>query len=179
MQKAPGVIIIEGHVQGLANTRLLGKAGIPVIVVDIGNCVAGHSKYCTEYYQCPDYASDAFAEFLLDLHATKHLQDWLLLPSNDHAVHTIAKHKPRLKKCYKVITEDLVVINKIYNKRELLNLALTAGLPIPESIFPQHENPRHLDLRYPVIIKGNNGSIFTSVIPKAIIANNDRVGEAV
>jgi hypothetical protein len=27
----PGVVVIEGHVQGLANARALGRAGIPVI----------------------------------------------------------------------------------------------------------------------------------------------------
>ena len=39
-----GVVVIEGHVQGLTNTRILGKAGIPVIVVDAGNCLAKHSR---------------------------------------------------------------------------------------------------------------------------------------
>ena len=29
-----GAVIIEGHVQGLSNTRSLGEAGIPVIVAN-------------------------------------------------------------------------------------------------------------------------------------------------
>jgi len=32
-----GAIIIEGHVQGLANGCVLVKPGIPVIVLDEGN----------------------------------------------------------------------------------------------------------------------------------------------
>lgn len=156
----PGVIIIEGHVQGLANTRLLGKRGIPVIIVDKGDCVARYSRYCKAYYKCPDYLGDDFADFLLRLHKAFNLQDWLLLPSNDHAVHTIARNKDRLGKCYKVITEDLDVIDNIYNKRNLLEIANKAGIPIPATEMPEHENPTQVELRYPILIKGNQGLSF-------------------
>ena len=156
----PGVIIIEGHVQGLANTRLLGKKDIPVIVLDKGDCVARYSRYCKAYCKCPDYLDDDFAYFLLKLHKAFGLHDWLLLPSNDHAVHTIARNKDRLSKCYKVITEDLDVIDNIYNKRKLLEIAEKAGIPIPASVMPEHENPTQVKLRYPILVKGNQGLSF-------------------
>ena len=155
-----GVIVIEGHVQGLANTRLLGETGIPVIVVDKDDCVARYSKYCKAYYKCPDYLGDDFAEFLIRLHRAFGLQDWLLLPSNDHAVHTIARNKDRLSKCYKIITEDLDVIEKIYNKRKLLEIAQKADIPIPATVMPVTGNPQSVDLRYPILIKGNQGLSF-------------------
>lgn len=156
----PGAIIIEGHVQGLANTRLLGRAGIPVIVLDKGNCVARYSRYCKAYYKCPEYLSDDLADFLIRLHRAFGLQDWLLLPSNDHAVYTISKHKARLAQCYKIITEDMAVIEKIYNKRELLSLAAEVDVPIPPTVMPVDHNPEYVDLRFPVLIKGNNGLSF-------------------
>jgi len=156
----PGVIVIEGHVQGLANTRLLGRKGIPVIVVDKDNCVARYSRYCKAYYQCPDYLNDDFADFLIRLHRAFGLQDWLLLPSNDHAVHTIARNKERLSKFFKVITEDLDVIEKIYNKRKLLEIADQASIPIPATVMPQTENPKQVELSYPILIKGNQGLNF-------------------
>jgi len=155
-----GVIVIEGHVQGLANTRLLGKKGIPVIVVDKEDCVARYSRYCKAYYKCPDYLEDDFAQFLLRLQRALNLQDWLLLPSNDHAVHTIARNKERLGQCFKIITEDLDVIERIYNKRKLLKIAQEAGIPIPETQMPEFENPEVVDLRYPILIKGNQGLSF-------------------
>lgn len=155
-----GAIIIEGHVQGLANTRLLGRSGIPVIVVDKGNCVARYSRYCRKFFKCPDYLSDEFADYLIRLHRAEGLQDWLLLPSNDHAVYTISRHKERLSKYFKVITEDLDVIERIYNKRELLRTAKESGVPIPRTVMPQVSNPDNLELRYPVLIKGNNGLSF-------------------
>lgn len=172
--KKPGAIVIEGHVQGLANTRLLGEAGIPVIVVDSGNCIARYSKHCRRYFRCPDYQDDELADFLIRLHKAEGLQDWLLLPSNDHAVHTISKHKARLAKCFKVITEDIEVIDRIYNKRELLQLALRTGIPIPSTFFPLDINFDIMDLRYPVLIKGNNGlSFYKRWHHKAIAAKND------
>jgi D-aspartate ligase len=159
-QLKKGVIVIEGHVQGLANTRLLGREGIPVIVVDKGNCVARYSKYCKKFFKCPDYLSDDFLDWLIRLHRAENLQDWLLLPSNDHAVFSISKHKDILSKYFKVITEDLDVIDKIYNKRNLLRIAENAGIPIPRTVMPIEKNPDDADLDYPVLIKGNNGLSF-------------------
>jgi len=172
--KKPGVIVIEGHVQGLANTRLLGREGIPVIVVDKGNCVGRYSRYCKKFFQCPDFLSAEFVDFLVRLQRAEGLQDWLLLPSNDHAVYSIAKNKHTLGKYFKIITEDIEVIDKIYNKRELLQLALRAGIPIPKTVFPVEVNPDRVDLRYPVLIKGNNGlSFYKRWHHKAIALDSD------
>ncbi len=169
----PGVIVIEGHVQGLANTRLLGSRGIDVIVVDKDDCVARHSRYCKAFYKCPDFLEDEFADYLIRLHRAFNLQDWLLLPSNDHAVHTISRNKERLSKCYKIITEDLPVIENIYNKRKLLKIAAQAGLPIPATIMPETENPSEVDLRYPILIKGNQGlSFYKRFKHKALMLKN-------
>ncbi|HON98654.1 MAG TPA: hypothetical protein PK222_10455, partial [Bacteroidales bacterium] len=119
----PGVIVIEGHIQGLANTRLLGKEGIPVIVIDKTDCVARNSRYCKKYFKCPDYQTEEFIDFLIKMNKAFNLENWLLLPSNDHAVYNISKNKNILSQYYKLITEDLDVIEKIYNKRKLIQIA--------------------------------------------------------
>ncbi|HNR65773.1 MAG TPA: hypothetical protein PKJ95_05740, partial [Atribacterota bacterium] len=98
----PGAIIIEGHVQGLSNTRSLGEAGIPVYVVDKIKCIARHSKYCRKFFLCPDFIQDEFATFLIDLAEKEGVKGWVLIPSNDHAVYTISKHKTRLEQYYKL-----------------------------------------------------------------------------
>ena len=160
LNKKLGVVVIEGHVQGLANTRLLGQAGIPVIVIDKDNCVAKYSKYCKAFYKCPDYLSEDFIDFLIRLNKAFNLTNWLLLPSNDHAVYNISLHKGTLSQYYKIITEDIEIIENIYNKRKLLQIADKAGIPIPATIMPELENPRLVDLRYPILIKGNQGLNF-------------------
>ena len=112
----PGAIIIEGHVQGLSNTRSLGAAGIPVIVVDKGDCVARHSRYCAGFFRCPDYDTDDLADFLIRLAKALNLKNWLLLPSNDHAVLTLSRNKSRLEAIFKVITPGLEIIENIYDE---------------------------------------------------------------
>ena len=87
----PGAIIIEGHVQGLSNTRALGMEGIPVIVIDTRNCIARYSKFCNKFFICPSFIEDGFVRFLLELCESEGLHGWLLLPSNDHAVYSISK----------------------------------------------------------------------------------------
>ena len=160
IKNRPGVVVIEGHVQGLANTRLLGQSVIPVIVIDKGNCIAKHSKYCKAFYKCPDYLSEEFIDFLIRLNKAFNLTNWLLLPSNDHAVYNVSLHKDTLSRYYKIITEDIEIIENIYNKRKLLQIADKAGIPIPATIMPELENPRLVDLRYPILIKGNQGLNF-------------------
>lgn len=160
LKNKPGVVVIEGHVQGLANTRLLGQAGIPVIVIDKDNCVAKYSKYCKAFYKCPDYLSEDFIDFLIRLNKAFNLTNWLLLPSNDHAVYNLSLHKDTLSQYYKIITEDIEIIENIYNKRKLLQIADKVGIPIPATIMPEFENPRIVELRYPILIKGNQGLNF-------------------
>ena len=169
----PGVIVIEGHIQGLANTRLLGKEGIPVIVIDKTDCVARNSRYCKKYFKCPDYQTEEFIDFLIKMNKAFNLENWLLLPSNDHAVYNISKNKNILSQYYKLITEDLDVIEKIYNKRKLIQIAEKVRIPIPKTLIPEIENPRKVELEYPFLIKGNQGlSFYKKYKQKAIIVHS-------
>lgn len=167
-----GAIIIEGHVQGLSNTRSLGEAGIPVYVVDTTNCIAKHSRYCQNFFRCPEYKSDEFAYFLIDLAKKEKIRDWLLLPSNDHAVYTLSKHKSELEKYYKLITPRLEVIDNIYDKAKLLNLAEKCGVPIPATqYFSALDESLAQILSFPLITRGRNGlSFYKAVGKKALIA---------
>lgn len=171
----PGAVVIEGHIQGLSNTRSLGEYGIPVFVVDKNNCIARYSRYCTKFFQCPDFAKDDFADFLIKLAVTQNIRDWVLLPSNDHAVLTLSKHKNTLEKYYKVITPKLEIIDKIYDKIKLIQIAKQINVPIPKTrIFNAEYEPLKQDLNFPVILKGRNGlSFYRALGRKALIAHCD------
>ncbi len=155
-----GVVVIEGHVQGLSNTRALGEAGVPVIVVDTGNCVAKHSRYCQEFYKCPPYDSDELADFMVNLLIEKGLKDWLLLPSNDHAVLTISRNKKKLEEYFKVLTPGLEIIDHIYDKGKLLDVAQKVGVPIPGTYYAQSSDPQDFSLSFPVLTRGRFGLDF-------------------
>lgn len=157
-----GVIIIEGHVQGLSNLRSLGELGVPIYVVDKYNCIARYSKYCRKFFKCPDYVTEEFADFLIELAESENLKGWILMPSNDHAVVTISRHKARLKEFYKIITPDYEIIENIYDKRKLLTLAEKIGVSIPRTYYVEHSTfiDNLNNVSYPVIIKGRFGLSF-------------------
>ena len=171
----PGVIVIEGHVQGLSNTRALGLEGIPVIVIDTRSCIARYSKFCNKFFICPPFIDERFIQFLTDLCLQVGLNGWLLLPSNDHAVYNISKNKDLLSHYYKIITPSLNIIEKIYNKENLLKIARSIGLPIPTSFF----NPEDLlsvpvhNIRFPLITRGKFGlSFYKKTHKKAYISKD-------
>lgn len=169
----PGAIIIEGHVQGLANSRALGEAGVPVIVVDMGNCIAKYSKYCQGFYQCPAFDSDDLADFLIELAKDQGIEGWLLMPSNDHAVLTLSSNKKRLEEYFKVITPDLDIVGKIYDKSRLLEVAAEAGLPVPATFYADDSDLRDFPLSFPVLIRGRFGlDFYKATGRKAFLAND-------
>ena len=131
-----GVVVIEGHVQGLANTRALGKAGIPVIVVSEHNCLARYSRYCKKFFKCPGYLSDEFIDFLINLALSEGIKDWVLLPSNDHAVYNISGNMEKLQSHYKIISPEPEILDAIYNKELLIKLCQSIDIPVPLSWFP-------------------------------------------
>jgi D-aspartate ligase len=170
----PGAIVIEGHVQGLSNTRALGEAGIPVYVVDKHDCIAHYSRYCKKFFICPDFDDDTFAEFLIKLCREEMISGWLLLPSNDHAVFTLSKHKNSLQEFYKIITPSKDIILNIYDKLNLFSVAINTGVSCPSTITAaMFENNREEPLKYPVIIKGRQGLTFYKTTGKKAFLSVD------
>ncbi len=160
MNDKPGAIIIEGHVQGLSNTRSLGEAGIPVVVVDRHNCIARHSKYCTAFYQCPDFKSEEFVDFLVDLAENKNLKEWVLIPSNDHIVFNLSQNLEKISKHFKSLAPPPGELLNIYNKQKLLENAESVNVPFPKTWFPGAADLKDFPLKFPVITKGKFGLTF-------------------
>ena len=170
-----GAVIIEGHVQGLSNTRALGEAGIPVVVVDTYNCLARYSRYCTGFFYSPAFDSDELAHFLLDLAHREGLEGWLLLPSNDHAVHTISRNREALSAVFRLITPARDIIDLIYDKKNLLDIASDLGVSIPTThYFSSSAEAIPPALKYPVITRGRFGlSFYKAMKAKALLANDE------
>lgn len=172
----PGAIIIEGHVQGLSNTRSLGEAGVPVFVIDKTDCIARYSKYCKKFFICPDFVLDEFVDFLIELGVNEEIKGWILIPSNDHAVYTISKHKVKLEKYFKILIPDLCVIKQMYDKTKLIEAAKQVNIPIPKTqLFTSIDEELNCNLNYPVITKGRNGlSFYKAIGKKVLLAKNNQ-----
>lgn len=164
----PGAIVIEGHVQGLSNTRSLGELGIPVYVVDVVHCLAQHSKYCTKYFRCPDFKSERFIQFLIELAKNENICGWFLIASNDHVVENLSLHQVQLIPYYKMLVPDSSHLYNIINKKKLLTLAESCGTTIPATCYPENMVEAQ-SFRFPLLVKGNEGlSFFKATHQKAI-----------
>lgn len=163
-----GAIVLEGHVQGLSNTRSLGELGIPVYVVDVNHCLAQHSKYCKKFFRCPDYRSDGFAEFLIELAKREQMQGWFLIASNDHIVENLSRHYERLSAFFTMLVPRGDMLEKIIDKRQLMEVAKRAGTHIPAT-YTLSTIREDSTCRYPLLIKGSKGlSFYKAMHVKAI-----------
>jgi predicted ATP-grasp superfamily ATP-dependent carboligase len=171
-----GALVIEGHVQGLSNTRSLGEAGVPVYVADTGNCLARYSRYCRKFLKCPAYDNAEFPVFLAETAEREQIDGWLLLPSNDHAVYNIAKNADLLREKYRLITPDIEIIDRIYNKQSLIAAAMKCELPVPQSWFPGNSVTEIIDgVTFPCLVKGKKGLNFYRITgKKAFPCNSEK-----
>lgn len=166
-----GAIVIEGHVQGLSNTRALGELGIPVYVIDMVHCLAQHSKYCTRFFRCPAFNSPEFITFLIDLARREQLKGWFLIGSNDHIVENLALHQSVLAPYYTMMVPSKDQLYNIINKARLLDVALTCGTHIPATCYLITQEKAQL-MHYPLLVKGCLGlSFYKATHKKAIQVN--------
>lgn len=160
----PGVIVIDGHVQGLALTRSFGEQGIPVFVVDRNKfAVSKYSKYCHKFFQSPDYLDSKFADFLIKLAKEEKLTDWILLPCDDHIVYSISKRKEDLSRHFKIITVNFDKLLNIIDKGKLNVIAKNIGVNTIPTFYPSRDRIEETDissLRYPLLVKGIEGQTF-------------------
>jgi predicted ATP-grasp superfamily ATP-dependent carboligase len=168
-----GAIVIEGHVQGLSNTRSLGELGIPVYVLDVTHCLAQHSKYCTKYFRCPKFKSEEFIPFLIELAQKENLQGWFLIGSNDHIVENLSLHAQELAPYYTMIVPAKEQLYNIIDKANLMQIASTCGTHIPKTC-DINTLEQTKDFTYPLLIKGREGlSFYKATHQKAIQVNNE------
>ena len=168
-----GAIVIEGHVQGLSNTRSLGELGIPIYVLDVSHCLAQHSKYCTKYFRCPNFKSEEFIQFLIELAQKENLQGWFLIGSNDHIVENLSLHAQELAPYYTMIVPVKEQLYNIIDKANLMQIATTCGTHIPKTC-DINTIEQDKDFTYPLLIKGREGlSFYKATHQKAIQVNNE------
>ena len=169
-----GAIVIEGHVQGLSNTRSLGELGIPVYVLDVSHCLAQHSKYCTKYFKCPNYKSEEFIQFLIELARKENLKDWFLIASNDHIVENLSLHADQLALYYKMLVPNKEQLYQIIDKLTLVSIAQSCGTHTPATCSIENIDQTK-GFQYPLLVKGKEGlSFYKATHAKAIQVNNEQ-----
>jgi predicted ATP-grasp superfamily ATP-dependent carboligase len=147
-----GAIVLGGHVQSLGIVRILGRRGIPVIVIDAAaRCIARRSRYCRAFYRI---TNEDLPEFLKGETCRSRYDGWTVFPTNDFHVRILSSNRNELSRYYKVGTDSGEVIDLFYNKINTYRLAERTGIPFPLTFFPGRE--ADLDdpaIPFPCIVK--------------------------
>lgn len=157
MNEMIAIVIGSGCDTDLAIIRSLGRRNVPVIIISSNKYnICRHSKYVRRsiILQNPDLWGHSLISLLLNT-----VPDWagaVLIPASDYAVNVLAENKSKLSEYYKVAVPDINIIEKCINKKNTLEMAVVANVPIPETYFPEDISYIYMNkdkFTYPCILK--------------------------
>lgn len=125
----------------LTLTRSLGRAGIDVVRIHPNRFDPSlDSKYCRAVEVCPNlYSSEsALTDYLAGL-KTKYPGQHLLIPASDDCCLYMARNEDALREHFLLLNPNAKTLQKLKTKRLQYELAEAAGVPIPETYFPEDE----------------------------------------
>jgi predicted ATP-grasp superfamily ATP-dependent carboligase len=148
-------VVIGGGCQGLGIARSLGRHGIPVCLIDDEISVARASRFVQDVIRVRDLRTE---QALLDALALAlerfSLSGWVLYPTREENVASIAANRDDLRREFRVPTPGLVSIRHAWDKREVYGLAERLSVPVPRTWFPQSpEDLAAIEVDGPVVLK--------------------------
>ena len=150
-----GAVVVGGDYQGLGIARSLGRAGIPVVVLDDEVSVSRVSRYVSRFERTPDLLEpEAALAALTRLGTTLGDERWVLYPTREETVALVARHREELARWFRVPTPAFEVVRTAWDKRETYRRAEALGIPVPRCWFPGSEADLDtVDLAGPVVVK--------------------------
>jgi D-aspartate ligase len=150
-----GALVMAADYRGLGVVRSLGRRGIPVWVLKQGgHLVASTSRYARRNIPWPVADDRRQIDLLLDLGRKHSLKDWLLFPTDDHAVALISQHHHVLASQYRITVPPWDQLQFLCDKRLLHQTAHELGIHQPLTVWPHtREELSALDCPFPVILK--------------------------
>ena len=135
-----GAVVIGGGCQGLGIARSLGKRGIPVCLIDDEISVARASRFVRHFVRVRDLRTERGLLDALALARGKFgLSGWVIYPTREENVVSIAANREELQKEFRVPTPELASIRCAWDKREVYGLAERLSIPAPKTWFPRSE----------------------------------------
>ena len=153
MNSNTGIIVIGGHIQALGIVRILGREGVPVILLDdhlLG--IARFSKYVIQSIRVE--GPEAILNKLLSFKQENLYNQWIVFPTHDSHVELLSKNKSNLEPHFSVSTDDWPIIELFYDKVNTYALCKTLEIPIAKTFskvaFTELDS---IDIDFPCIIK--------------------------
>jgi D-aspartate ligase len=156
--RAPAVVLGVGWANGLGLIRSLGQAGVPVLALDPKPGAIGFvSRYVTQARVCPDPGDEepAFLAFMEELGEALE-QPGVLFLTRDQDVSAVSRNQAQLEPYFLIPFAEWEVLRQIVDKRGQYAVAREAGVPLPQTAFPQSETEvtdAVADLPFPLLIK--------------------------
>jgi predicted ATP-grasp superfamily ATP-dependent carboligase len=150
-----GAVVIGGDYQGLGIARSLGRYGIPVCVIDDETSIARASRFVRNAIRVRDLRTEAaLIDALAQARAKLRLPGWVLYPTREETVASIAANRDALRQHFRVPTPELAVTRLAWDKREVYRLARRLSIPVPRTWFPSCEaDLAAIDVDGPVVVK--------------------------
>lgn len=149
----------SSNIIALTLTRALGRAGVKVVRVHPNLFEDSlSSRYCKAVEISPDLheSESELTSFLLAL-GRRYPGTKVLIPASDDCSLYIARNTEALAASFTLLNPSPETMEKVGNKRRQYELAIRAGVPIPETYFPEDDQElieiaENLD-DYPYVIK--------------------------
>ena len=147
------VVILGNHIQGLGISRIAKRLGHKVTLYNQSAIsVARFSNTLDKFIRFKDL--DHLLKLLMDRDLNG--KEVLVFPTNDLLVGFLSDNFEKLSTKYKLSISEKKITDLAFNKRNTYEAAKKAGLPIPESFYPNSLDELEKiegQLTYPVILK--------------------------
>jgi predicted ATP-grasp superfamily ATP-dependent carboligase len=131
-------VVLGGDYLGLGIARSLGRRGVPVCLIDDERSIARFSRFATHTVRATNLREEhAIVGTLLGMAQRLDLEGWVLYPTRDEIVASIAKHRPILADVFRVPIPDWPTTRWASDKRRTYELAGRLGIPIPRTWHPR------------------------------------------
>lgn len=151
------VLVLDANQRSaLAVTRSLGSHEVPVLTADdTANALAGNSRYSLSYvqYPSPKIHSVEFIDFLVNFIPQNGID--FVLPMTELTTTLLLENRSRLGSV-RLPFADLETVNRLADKCQLMQLAQTLGVPIPQTWYVETAEALPADLvslPYPLVLK--------------------------
>jgi D-aspartate ligase len=130
----PGAIVVGGDYQGLGVLRSLRRRGIDVLVLDDRPSICRWSRYATRCLTVPDLSAEkATVRTLEELASVGGCEGWVVFPTRDETVATLARNRDRLRRLLRIPTPAWSTIRWTWDKRNTYAKAQALGIPTPRT----------------------------------------------
>jgi predicted ATP-grasp superfamily ATP-dependent carboligase len=154
-------VVLGADADGHGIARSLGRAGIPVILVDADPRRAGLRTRYARPFLVPALSGPQLIDGLLALGANLGAQA-VLFPTTDRQVRVISDYREQLAGKFRICLPERELLRELLHKRGFQRVAEAGGFPAPRAVTVCNE--RDIEnlaaIRYPAVIKPGDKELF-------------------